>query len=161
MTYTTSVDALKAVTEPTTSGGTDTPGGTTDGNPGNSKGPTELANTGSPAGWLIVGGIIWVEARPRIHPQNWIALGLLAAGGAAMLVWWAAKPFLSAISLDLHLPVIGAVHLSTVLLFDIGVYMLVIGSTVLILVALAHQSLRLHRKTPVQSDPPALPLKVN
>lgn len=109
----------------------------------------------------IVGGIIWVEARPRIHPQNWIALGLLAAGGAAMLVWWAAKPFLSAISLDLHLPIIGAVHLSTVLLFDIGVYMLVIGSTVLILVALAHQSLRLHRKTPVQSDPPALPLKVN
>jgi multicomponent K+:H+ antiporter subunit A len=63
-----------------------------------------------------------------------------------MAVWWAAKPFLSSIAIDLHLPLIGAVHLSTVLLFDIGVYMLVIGATVLILVALAHQSLRLYRK---------------
>lgn len=94
----------------------------------------------------MMGGIIWVEARPRIHPQYWISLGLLAAGSAAMMVWWAGKPFLSSVSLDLHLPLIGAIHLSSVLLFDIGVYMLVIGATVLILVALAHQSLRLHRK---------------
>jgi multicomponent K+:H+ antiporter subunit A len=95
----------------------------------------------------MVGGILWVEARPRIHPQYWIALGLLAAGTAAMVVWWAARPFLSAVALDLHLPLIGAVHLSTVLLFDVGVYMLVVGATVLVLVALAHQSLRVRRKT--------------
>jgi multicomponent K+:H+ antiporter subunit A len=94
----------------------------------------------------MVGGVIWVEARPRIHPQYWIALGLVSAGAAAMVVWWAAKPFLAAVSLDLLLPVVGHVHLSTVLLFDIGVYMLVVGATVLILVALAHQSLRLYRK---------------
>lgn len=73
-----------------------------------------------------------------------------------MMVWWASKPFLSALSVDLHLPLIGAVHLSTVLLFDIGVYMLVIGSTVLILVALAHQTLRLHRKPSAATAPAAL-----
>jgi multicomponent K+:H+ antiporter subunit A len=95
----------------------------------------------------MVGGILWVEARPRIHPQYWIALGLLAAGAAAMMVWWAARPFLSAIALDLPVPLIGTVHLSTVLLFDIGVYMLVVGATVLVLVALAHQSLRVRRNT--------------
>ncbi len=94
----------------------------------------------------MVGGVIWVEARKRLHPQNWIALGLLLAGAAAMSVWWASKPFLAAMSWDLMLPVVGHVHLSTVLLFDIGVYMLVIGATVLMLVALAHQSLRLYRK---------------
>jgi multicomponent K+:H+ antiporter subunit A len=94
----------------------------------------------------MVGGVIWVEARPRIHPQYWIAMGLLAAGTAAMSVWWTAKPFLAANSVDLILPVVGHVHLSTVLLFDIGVYMLVVGATVLMLVALAHQSLRLYRK---------------
>jgi multicomponent K+:H+ antiporter subunit A len=94
----------------------------------------------------IVGGVIWVETRQRIHPQNWIGLGLLAAGVAAMSVWWASKPFLAAISWDIALPLIGHVHLSTVLLFDIGVYMLVVGATVLMLVALAHQSLRLYRK---------------
>lgn len=48
--------------------------------------------------------------------------------------------------MDIALPVIGKIHLSTVLIFDLGVYMLVIGATVLILVALAHQSLRVQRK---------------
>jgi multicomponent K+:H+ antiporter subunit C len=40
------------------------------------------------------------------------------------------------------LPLIGELHLSSVLLFDLGVYMLVVGATVLMLVAIAHQSLR-------------------
>ena len=40
------------------------------------------------------------------------------------------------------------------LLFDLGVYLLVIGATLLILVALAHQSLRRPRRTvtPVNED---------
>lgn len=93
----------------------------------------------------VVGGVVWVEARPRIHPQYWIAVGLLCAGGAAMLVWLASRPFLAALTADITLPLIGTLHISSVLLFDIGVYMLVVGATVLMLVALAHQSLRLHR----------------
>lgn len=101
----------------------------------------------------MVSGVIWVEARPGIQPQHWIAFGLLAAGGAAMSVWWGARPFLAALSWDIFLPVIGSIHLSTVLLFDIGVYMLVVGATVLMLVALAHQSLRLYRKPPPASAP--------
>src|SRR5690554_1945046 len=99
----------------------------------------------------MVSGVVWVETRQRLHPQYWIAFGLLAAGSAAMKVWWAAKPFLSSVAIDLHIPVVGAVHLSSVLLFDIGVYMLVIGATVLMLIALAHQSLRLYRKPGAQS----------
>ncbi|MDR4126008.1 monovalent cation/H+ antiporter subunit A [Yanghanlia caeni] len=106
----------------------------------------------------MVGGVIWVEARQRLHPQYWIAFGLLAAGTAAMAVWWAAKPFLSSVAAEFHVPLIGHIHLSTVLLFDIGVYTLVIGATVLMLVALAHQSLRLYRKPaavePQDAGPP-------
>jgi len=94
----------------------------------------------------MVGGVIWVESRTRIHPQAWIAFGLLAAGSAALMSWVMGKPFLTAMAWDVALPVIGHIHLSTVLLFDIGVYMLVIGAAVLILVALAHQSLRMQRK---------------
>ncbi|AEC19164.1 putative monovalent cation/H+ antiporter subunit A [Pusillimonas sp. T7-7] len=109
----------------------------------------------------MVGGVIWVEARPRIHPQYWIALGLLAAGTAAMSVWWAAKPFLAAISWNVALPVIGHIHVSTVLLFDIGVYMLVVGATVLMLVALAHQSLRLYRKPAAGALAQAAPVQGN
>src|SRR5690606_38320517 len=76
----------------------------------------------------MVGGTMWVESRLRIHPQLWIALGLLAAGTAGVLGWFAAAPFLTALTLDLHLPLLGDLHLSSVLLFDFGVYMLVIGS---------------------------------
>ncbi|MBP6018255.1 MAG: monovalent cation/H+ antiporter subunit A [Burkholderiaceae bacterium] len=94
----------------------------------------------------MVSGVIWVEARPGINPQHWIAFGLLASGAAAISVWWGARPFLAALSWDLMVPLIGHVHISSVLLFDLGVYMLVVGATVLMLVALAHQSLRFYRK---------------
>ncbi|MFA7623462.1 MAG: monovalent cation/H+ antiporter subunit A [Pusillimonas sp.] len=94
----------------------------------------------------VVGGTLWVEARQNIKPQYWLGLGALIAGGAAISAWWVARPFLAAFKVDLALPLVGSLKLSSVLIFDIGVYMLVIGSTVLILVALAHQSLRFRRK---------------
>ncbi|NYT70082.1 monovalent cation/H+ antiporter subunit A [Pusillimonas noertemannii] len=96
----------------------------------------------------IVGGVVWVESRQSIRPQKWIALGLLVAGCAALSAWAVSRPFLSALVGDFDLPMIGTVHLSSVLFFDLGVYMLVIGATVLMLVALAHQSLRFRRKVP-------------
>jgi len=94
----------------------------------------------------MVGGAIWVEARTRLQPLYWIAIGLMAAGSAGTLAWLADRTFLTSLTVDLHLPLIGAVHLSSTLWFDIGVYMLVVGATVLMLVALAHQSLRSYRR---------------
>ena len=100
----------------------------------------------------MVGGVYWVESRSRLNPQNWIGIGLLFAGTAAVSAWLAYKPFLAALAWDIALPLVGHVHLSSVLLFDLGVYMLVVGSTVLVLVALAHQSLRAQRKAAAESQ---------
>ena len=100
----------------------------------------------------MVGGVYWVESRSRLNPQNWIGIGLLFAGAAAVTAWLAYKPFLAALAWDIALPLVGHVHLSSVLLFDLGVYMLVVGSTVLVLVALAHQSLRAQRKAAAESQ---------
>ncbi|MCC7463612.1 MAG: monovalent cation/H+ antiporter subunit A [Gammaproteobacteria bacterium] len=102
----------------------------------------------------IASGTMWVEARLRVHPLVWIGLGLLAAATAGLLAWAWSEPFLSARALHLHLPVLGEVPLSTVLLFDLGVFMLVVGAALLMLVALAHQSLRSPRKavTPVTPE---------
>jgi multicomponent K+:H+ antiporter subunit A len=94
----------------------------------------------------MASGTLWVEARLRIHPQVWIATGLLAASGAGVGAWLASRSFLTALALDVHVPLLGGVHLSSVLLFDLGVYMLVVGATMLMLIALAHQSLRSPRK---------------
>jgi multicomponent K+:H+ antiporter subunit A len=41
--------------------------------------------------------------------------------------------------------VFGAIHIASALFFDIGVYSVVVGSTLLILTALAHQSVRGHK----------------
>lgn len=102
----------------------------------------------------LAGGTIWVESRFRVHPLSWIGTGLLAATVAGLSAWWLSLPFLTALTAHVHLPLIGDIHLSTVLLFDLGVYLVVIGATLLILVALAHQSLRRARRTvtPVERD---------
>jgi multicomponent K+:H+ antiporter subunit A len=51
------------------------------------------------------------------------------------------------------------VHVASALFFDIGVYAVVVGSTLLILTALAHQSVRSHRPTslPLPIDPAPSP----
>ncbi|MCL4781048.1 MAG: monovalent cation/H+ antiporter subunit A [Gammaproteobacteria bacterium] len=95
-------------------------------------------------------GVLWVESRLRIHPQSWIALGLLIAAASGMTAWLVAKPFLTSFEWYPQLPVLGEIHLSSVLVFDLGVYMVVVGGTVLMLVAIAHQSLRRARK-PLQA----------
>jgi multicomponent K+:H+ antiporter subunit A len=105
----------------------------------------------------MISGTIWVEARLRIHPQIWIALGLLAAAAAGFGAWLTSQSFLTSLAADLHVPLIGDVHVSSVLVFDLGVYMLVVGATALMLVALAHQSLRSPRRvvTPLPEEPAA------
>jgi multicomponent K+:H+ antiporter subunit A len=94
----------------------------------------------------MAGGAVWVESRLRIYPVRWMAAGLLLAAATGTGAWLAGYPFLTSGSLDVSLPLIGPVHLSSVLLFDLGVFSLVVGATVLVLIALAHQSLRSHRR---------------
>ena len=93
----------------------------------------------------LLNGTIWIESRLRIHPQLWIAAGLLAAATAGAGAWLASETFLTSLAWHGRVPLAGEVHLSSVLLFDLGVYALVIGTTTLLLVAIAHQSLRSHR----------------
>ncbi|QDX83031.1 monovalent cation/H+ antiporter subunit A [Denitratisoma sp. DHT3] len=92
----------------------------------------------------LVGGTLWVESRLPIQPLYWIAIGLLLAAAAGIGAAFAGAPFLTSQAWHGTLPVVGELHLSSVLLFDLGVYMLVVGATVLMLVAIAHQSLRSH-----------------
>ncbi len=101
----------------------------------------------------MMGGIRWVEDRSRIFPQYWIAAGLLMTGTAGIAAWLPGLPFLSALATDLDLGPLGHLHLSSVMLFDLGVFAVVVGSTLFMLVALSHQSLRFYKKT--SADPSA------
>ncbi|WP_422846482.1 monovalent cation/H+ antiporter subunit A [Acidovorax sp. M2(2025)] len=93
----------------------------------------------------IVSGTSWVEAHLPLYPRRWIGVGLLAAlaTGLGALAW--GYPFLTSHTAHLHLPLVGEVHVASALFFDIGVFTLVVGSTMLILTGIAHQSVRSHR----------------
>ena len=54
-------------------------------------------------------------------------------------------PFLTTHTAHFSLPLLGDIHVASALFFDIGVYAVVVGATLLILTALAHQSVRAHR----------------
>jgi multicomponent K+:H+ antiporter subunit A len=94
----------------------------------------------------MVAGAQWVEARLALNPLRLIAVGLLAAvltGTGSMLLGY---PFLTSHAGHVTLPVIGDVHVPSATFFDVGVFSTVLGSTLLILVALAHQSIRSRRQ---------------
>nr|WP_047169177.1 monovalent cation/H+ antiporter subunit A [Sphingomonas sp. Y57] len=86
-----------------------------------------------------------VEARLNVLPVRWISAGLLIAATTGMAAWLFGYPFLTTHFSYLDLPVIGKIPMASALLFDIGVFAVVVGTTVLILIALAHQSIRTPR----------------
>jgi multicomponent K+:H+ antiporter subunit A len=92
-------------------------------------------------------GARWVETRLKIRPSVWIGVGLLIAAGAGVAAWAFGRPFLTSAFRYADLPVLGRTPLASALVFDLGVVVLVLGATVLILVALAHQSLRQPRRS--------------
>jgi multicomponent K+:H+ antiporter subunit A len=90
-------------------------------------------------------GTIWVEAHLRVLPVRWMGVGLLVAGGTGAAAWLSAQPFLTTHFSYADLPLVGATPVASALVFDLGVFSLVVGATVLMLIALAHQSVRSHR----------------
>src|SRR5690606_35776666 len=99
----------------------------------------------------MVSGARWVEARMHLQPPYWIAWGLIAALLTGLGALPLGFPFLTTHTAHVTLPLLGELHLPSAALFDLGVFLVVVGSTLLMLTALAHQSLRAQRQLS-QSD---------
>ena len=67
----------------------------------------------------------------RVGTHTLLGAGLACAYGAGVLALVMGEPFLASLWVDLHLPVIGDVHLGSTLLLDIGVMLVVIGTVLL------------------------------
>ncbi|HEY7903040.1 MAG TPA: monovalent cation/H+ antiporter subunit A [Casimicrobiaceae bacterium] len=93
----------------------------------------------------FVAGAAWVEDRLALRPVRWIAAGLGIAVLTGAMPIAVGYPFLTTHTFHLDLPGIGALHVPSAVAFDAGVFAVVVGSTLLILVALAHQSIRSRR----------------
>src|SRR5574337_720448 len=94
----------------------------------------------------MVRGARWVELRLRVLPVRWIGAGLLLAVATGFGSMWFGRPFLTSHFQVAEVPLLGPLPLASAVLFDLGVFSVVVGATTLILIALAHQSLRRPRQ---------------
>lgn len=79
----------------------------------------------------------------------------MRGGGGGAGSWIFGKPFLTTHYQYLDLPLVGKVPASTAMLFDVGVFSLVVGAIVLMLIAIAHQSLRVAPRPKPAEEPRA------
>ena len=93
----------------------------------------------------MVAGTQWVEAQMSLRPMRWMGFGLLSATLTGLGALFAGYPFLTTHTWHVSLPVLGDIHIASALFFDVGVYAVVVGSTLLMLTALGHQSVRAHK----------------
>jgi multicomponent K+:H+ antiporter subunit A len=100
----------------------------------------------------LAAGTLWVESHMRLRRSRWIAAGLFLAAGTGLGAVALGFPFLTTHTAHVSLPLLGELHLPSATFFDLGVFAVVVGATLLILTALAHQSVRAHRR-PAQQPP--------
>ncbi len=72
----------------------------------------------------------------KLQPSALIGLGLLFALISGIFALFAGLPLMSGLWFTLHLPIFEEVKVGTPLIFDIGVYLVVIGITLMIIMNL-------------------------
>lgn len=75
----------------------------------------------------------------RVDPRGLIGVGLLTAAGSGFISVAQGAPFMTGEWTYLTVPGAGKIDLGTPLLFDMGVYLVVLGVTLLIILTLAEE----------------------
>jgi multicomponent K+:H+ antiporter subunit A len=85
----------------------------------------------------MASGYAWAEERQRLHPHNMLGIGVLLAGLTGMASFVFGRPFLTSTFGYVHLPIIGEFELASVIAFDLGVFLTVVGTVLLALSQIA------------------------
>jgi multicomponent K+:H+ antiporter subunit A len=94
----------------------------------------------------IAHGVKWVTPRIPVNYQSVIAWGVLLAVLTGVGSWAFGKPFLTSWFDYFDIPFIGKTELASAIVFDLGVYLTVVGATLLILANLGKLTTE-HRPT--------------
>lgn len=65
--------------------------------------------------------------------EIWIGVGLSIAGLTGLAAWFWGRPFLTSAHIYVNPPIIGEMHLASAVLFDVGVYVTVVGAVMLMI----------------------------
>ena len=87
--------------------------------------------------YAIAHGVTEARQTLRLLPRTLVGLGLLVAVGSGLVSLLLGQPFMTGLWDTRTVPVLG--KLGTPLLFDVGVYLVVIGITLLIIFTLAEE----------------------
>lgn len=90
----------------------------------------------------IAHGVDWIKPRIKLDYQWLIASGLLIAALTGAGSWLFGKPFLTSWFDYFDIPLIGEIELASAIMFDLGVYLTVVGATLLILANLGKLTTR-------------------
>ncbi len=85
----------------------------------------------------MASGFAWTQTRQRIEYHTMIGWGVIIAGLTGAGAWLAGKPFLTSSFTYVHLPPIEEFELATAMLFDLGVFLTVLGAVMLMLYSLS------------------------
>ena len=81
----------------------------------------------------VASGVQWTQSRLPLNYQGMAGLGVLIAGLTGLGSWLFDRPFLTSAFGHFDISLIGEIELATAMLFDLGVYLTVVGATLLIL----------------------------
>jgi len=85
----------------------------------------------------MASGFAWTQERKKIEYHTMIGLGVVIAALTGVGAWLADRPFLTSAFTYVHLPPIEEFELATAMLFDLGVFLTVLGAVMLMLYSLS------------------------
>ena len=79
----------------------------------------------------MASGMEWSQARQRVAYQGMIGLGIITAGMTGVAAWFFGKPFLTSTFGYVTIPPLSKFELASAMAFDVGVFLTVMGATML------------------------------
>jgi multicomponent K+:H+ antiporter subunit A len=107
----------------------------------------------------LANGVAWTHARLPFGTQPVIGTGLAIATLTGLASWAFGRPFLTSAFGHVEWPLVGDFELASAMAFDLGVYLVVVGATLLILINLGRLHDASHGPQPCLIEPEAQPWK--
>ncbi|MFP4079132.1 MAG: MnhB domain-containing protein, partial [Ectothiorhodospira sp.] len=81
----------------------------------------------------MASGLQWAARRMAVDYDGLIGLGVLVAGATGVAAMVGGHPFLTSAHEYVHFPLVGKVELASAMIFDVGVFLTVVGAVMLAL----------------------------
>jgi len=90
----------------------------------------------------MASGFGWTAARQRIDYHALIGYGVMIAGACGIGSWFAMRPFLTSSFGYVYPPFVDKFELATAAIFDVGVFLTVVGAVMLALASISRIAIR-------------------